>query len=151
MLLRNKLDVTLSNQVNNSHIHNAPQYSSNIKYKEEDNNKFTFHQQDQMETVINTTPDICDQNKVTVDPQIEKNKHAKIVNQERSKGTVTKSQKMKNQHTGRDKIVIILDNSMIKHVNGWEMAEKVKKCNIYVKKFLWSEGTMSKGPCETIT
>ena len=37
--------------------------------------------------------------------------------------------------TERDKTVIILGDSMTKHVNGWGMAEKVKTCNIYVKSF----------------
>ena len=41
---------------------------SNIKYKKDDNTQSNFHQQDQMETVINTTPDICNQNKVTFNP-----------------------------------------------------------------------------------
>ena len=95
---------------------------------------------DQMETVINTAPDICDQmeiviytildtcdqNKVAANPQIEKN-NAERVNQESSKGTLTTNQKRKNQHTERSKTVIMLGDSMVKHVNGWEMVEKVKK------------------------
>ena len=72
-----------------------------------------------METVINTTPDTCDQNKVTVNPQIEKN-NAKRANQECSKGTITTNQKTKYQHTERD-------------VNGWEMTEIVKMKIRYLK------------------
>ena len=109
-------------------------YSSNTEYKEDDNTQSDFHQEEQMETVIYTTPDICDQNKVTVNPKIKKN-NAKRVNQESSKGTVTKNQKTKNQHPERDKTVIIQGDNMIKHVNGWEMAEKAKLCDIYIKSF----------------
>ena len=37
------------------------QDSSNIDYKEDVNTIFDFHQQNLMETAINTTPDICNQ------------------------------------------------------------------------------------------
>ena len=63
---------------------------SNIKYKEDDNTQSNFHQQDQMETVIKTTPDICNQNKVTFNPYIEEN-NAKKVNQKISKEKFTKN------------------------------------------------------------
>ena len=93
---------------------------------------------DQMETVINTAPDIsnqmkavihtildtCDQNNVTANRQIEKN-NVERINQESSKGTLTTNQKRKNQHTERSNTVIMLGDSMIKHVNGWEIVEKV--------------------------
>ena len=104
-----------------------------------------------MKTVINTTPDICDQTKVTVNPKIEEN-YAKRVNQEGSKGAITINQKNEKQRTERDRIVITTGDSVINYVNGWEMAEKVKKCIHYIcQKFLQSEGKMSKGPCKTIT
>lgn len=45
-----------------------------------------------MKTVINTTPDICDQTKGTVTPKIEEN-YAQRVNQEGSKGAITINQK----------------------------------------------------------
>ena len=45
-----------------------------------------------MKTVINTTPDICDQTKVTVNPKIKEN-YFKRVNQEGSKGAITINQK----------------------------------------------------------
>ena len=61
VFLCNKLDIALSNQVNNSHTHIVSQYSSNIECKEDDKNQSDFHQQDQMETVIYATPDTCDQ------------------------------------------------------------------------------------------
>ena len=44
VFLCNKLDIALSNQVNNSHTHIVSQYSSNIEYKEDDNNQSDFHQ-----------------------------------------------------------------------------------------------------------
>lgn len=40
---------------------------------------------------------------------------------------------MKNQRTERDKIVITTGDSVTNYVNEWKMAEKVKKCIIYVK------------------
>ena len=98
VLLRKKLDIALSHPVNNSHTHDVSQYSSNIEYREDDNTQSDFHQQDQLETVINTTPDICDQDIVTVNPQIEKN-NEKRVNPESCKGTLAKNQKTKNQRT----------------------------------------------------
>ena len=77
------------------------QDSSSIEYKEDVNTISDLHQKDQMKTVINATPDICDQTKVTVNLQIEKS-NAKRVNQEGSKETL-KNQKTKNQLTERDK------------------------------------------------
>ena len=57
VFLRNKVDIVLSNQVNNSHTHNVSQYSSNTEYNENDNIHSDFHQQDRTETVINTIPE----------------------------------------------------------------------------------------------
>lgn len=71
--LHNKLGIALSNQVNNSHTLTLSQDSSSIEYKEDDNTISDLHQKDQMKTVINTTPYICDQTKVTVNPKIEEN------------------------------------------------------------------------------
>ena len=60
-------------------------------------------------------------------PQIEKS-NAKRVNQEGSKETL-KNQKTKIQLTERDR----RGDSMIKHANAWEMAEKVKRA-LYMSK-----------------
>ena len=70
--LHNKLGIALSNQVNKSHTLTLSQDSSSIEYKEDDNTISDLHQKDQMNTVINATPDICDQTKVTVSTNREK-------------------------------------------------------------------------------
>ena len=48
------------------------------------------------------------------------------------------------------KNVIILRDSVIEHVNGYDIAGKMDKCKVFVKKFFRSQGPMSKRPYETI-
>ena len=51
----------------------------------------------------------------------------------------TKTGKNKNDQNrnNKDKSVVIIGNSMIKHLNGWDMSKKVHKseCKVYVRSF----------------
>ena len=35
----------------------------------------------------------------------------------------------------KGKSLAILGDSMVKHLNGWEMCKKIKKCKVYVRSF----------------
>ena len=43
--------------------------------------------------------------------------------------------KKSNKEQKKGKSVVILGDSMIKHLNGWEMSKKIKNCKVYVRSF----------------
>ena len=43
--------------------------------------------------------------------------------------------KKSNKEQKKRKSVVILGDSMVKHLNGWEMSKKIKNCKVYVRSF----------------
>ena len=46
-----------------------------------------------------------------------------------------KDKKQTNKEWTKGKSVVILGDSMVKHLNGWEMSKKMKNCNVYIPSF----------------
>ena len=43
--------------------------------------------------------------------------------------------KKPNKEQKKGKSVVMLGDSMVKHINGWEMSKRIKNCKAYVRSF----------------
>ena len=55
--------------------------------------------------------------------------------QNRKKNSEQEKDKKPNKEQKKGKSVVILSDSMVKHLNGWEMSKKIKNCKVYVRSF----------------
>ena len=55
--------------------------------------------------------------------------------QNRKNNSEQKKDKKSNKEQKKRKSVFIIGDSMVKHVNGWEMSKKIKNCKAYVRSF----------------
>ena len=55
--------------------------------------------------------------------------------QNRIKNSEQEKDKKPNKEQKKGKSVVILSDSMVKHLNGWEMSKKIKNCKVYVRSF----------------
>ena len=55
--------------------------------------------------------------------------------QNRKKNGEQEKDKKSNKEQKKGKSVVILGDSMVKHLNGWEMSKKIKNCKVYVRSF----------------
>ena len=55
--------------------------------------------------------------------------------QNRKKNAEQEKYKKSNKKQKKGKSVVILGDSMVKHLNGWEMSKKMKNCNVYIPSF----------------
>ena len=85
-------------------------------------------------------------NELNETPSEEKNdksnsqRNTSISGSNNNKSEKTRSDKLlasktDNKKDHKEKSVIILGDSMIKHVNGWEISRKLQNCKVYVKHF----------------
>ena len=51
-----------------------------------------------------------------------------------------------NNSSNTKEKVVILGDSMIKHINRWKLSKKLEECKIYVKKFFGAKSAASPGP-----
>ena len=55
--------------------------------------------------------------------------------QNRKNNSEQEKDKKPNKEQKKGKSVAILGDSMIKHLNGWEMSKKIRNCKVYVRSF----------------
>ena len=55
--------------------------------------------------------------------------------QNRKTNSEQEKDKKSNKEQKKGKSVVILGDSMVKHLNGWEMSKKTKNCKVYVRSF----------------
>ena len=55
--------------------------------------------------------------------------------QNRKNNSEQEKDKKTNKEQKKGKSVAILGDSMVKHLNGWEMSKKIKNCKVYVRSF----------------
>ena len=55
--------------------------------------------------------------------------------QNRKNNSEQKKDKKPNKEQKKGKSAVILGDSMVKHLNGWEMSKKIKNCKVYVRSF----------------
>ena len=55
--------------------------------------------------------------------------------QNRKKNLEQEKDKKSNKEQKNRKSVVVLGDSMVKHLNGWEMSKKIKNCEVYVRSF----------------
>ena len=55
--------------------------------------------------------------------------------QNRKDNSELEKDKKPNKEQKKGKSVVILGDSMVKHLNGWEMSKKIKNCKVYVRSF----------------
>ena len=55
--------------------------------------------------------------------------------QNRKNSSEQEKDKKNKKRTEKGKSVVILGDSMAKHLNGWEMSKKIKNCKVYVRSF----------------
>ena len=59
---------------------------------------------------------------------------------DKTKSDKSSASKTDNEKSHKQKSVIISGDSIIKHVNGWEISRKLQgNCKVYMKHFFWSE------------
>ena len=55
--------------------------------------------------------------------------------QNRKNNSEQENDKKPHKEQKKGKSVAILGDSMVKHLNGWEMSKKIKNCKVYVRSF----------------
>ena len=55
--------------------------------------------------------------------------------QNRKNNSEQEKDKKTNKEQEKGKSVVILGDSMVKHLNGWEMSKKIKNCKVHVRSF----------------
>ena len=56
--------------------------------------------------------------------------------QNRKNNSEQEKDKKPNKEQKKGKSVVVLGDSMIKHLNGWEMPKKIKNCKVFIRSFL---------------
>ena len=79
--------------------------------------------------------------KITTTPQ-------NIATVTRSIKTMTRKKNIELK-TKKEKSVIILGDSIVKYVNGWDMSKRLTQCKVYVKRFPGAEKAMHERLFET--
>ena len=55
--------------------------------------------------------------------------------QNRKKNSEQEKDKKSNKEQKKGKSVVVLGDSMVKHLNGWKMSKEIKNCKLYVRSF----------------
>ena len=101
---------------------------NNIQYK-------NIHQPDTKETNIGqSVKQMAFTNNLVLQPKTTHDYSANIKAMD-NHGSVKKSNNSSTSVISDKKNIVILGDSMIKHLNGYDMSKKLKNCKVYVKRF----------------
>ena len=106
---------------------------NNIQYK-------NIHQSDTKETnIVQSVEQMAFTNDFFLQPEITQADHTANIKAKDNDRSAKKSNNSNTSVISKKRNIVILDNSMIKHANGYNLSKNLKNCKVYVKNFTGSK------------